>query len=351
MVETVELRDVHHLNVGIIKSPAFSAPPPIVRNIDLVPDTILNAMRGGWNAEWFPPRDITVDKVFDVIVTSEGLVFTSDRKLIAQTVTQHSREECERASEIVMNARSIPEISTSCLLMRKRGDSNYGHWLVEVMPKLALARSQCHISGLAIPLVTGPINDVVSDSLALADRIGTTPRFALDSTHATFFKELVIVSGATEHGCYMSPLVVAEVEGLASGILGSGRKRLFVSRRGALRNLANEDAVEEALRADGFHIIHPGTMALREQIGIFRNAEVIVGVMGAGMTSISFSKMGAKVINLSPATMPDTFFYFLSLHKGHDYREIRGANLSSSPSWDELFHIDVEELREEIASR
>lgn len=352
MVKVTDIRHIHHVNVALVESPQFSAPHPKILNIDLIPQSIHDAMRGAWDPEHFAPRLISIDKVFDVFVTAEGLVFTSDYQIISQTVTQHSLSEQENALTLVKNFAPIAAIDTSCVLMRKRGDNNYGHWLVEVLPKLALARSQCHVSGLAIPSVKGPMQAVISDSLALADKIGTTPRFELESNNVCLFKELILVSGATEHGSYMSPLVISETDKLTAGIEGwSNSQRLFVSRRGQRRNLVNEDLVERELASKGFFVIHPGEMNFLDQIKAFKSAELIVGVMGAGMTNIIFANSGAKVINLSPATMPDTFFYFLSILKGHDYMELRGLNLSDTISWDEPFSIDADDIIAEALGR
>lgn len=348
MVEIVDIRHIHHLNVGIIESPAFEAPPPKVLHGELIPQDIRNAMRGGWDTKLFAPRTISVDKLFDVIVTEEGLVFTSDGRLIAQTITQHSPAEQQRGLNTIQNATAMREISTSCLLMRKRGDHNYGHWLVEIVPRLALARSQCHVSGLAIPALGGHIKSVMQDTIGLCDRIGTTPRFELEKNKAVFFKELIVVWGATQHGSYMSPYVVSEIEDITKNIDGSDVRRVFVSRRGSPRNVADQDAFEDVLKANGFHIVTPGSLSFYDQVRTFKNAEIIVGVMGAGMTNILFAKRGAKIINLSPSTMPDTFFYFISLHKKHNYCEIRGNNISQIKSWDQKFEIDVNDVLDEI---
>lgn len=348
MMEIVGIRHIHHVNVGIIDSPAFESPAPTVRHIDLIPKEVRNAMRGAWDTRLFPAHSISVDKVFDVFVTAEGLVFTKDDKLISETVTQHSPAEIERAFAHLKSLKDIREIETSCLLMRKRGDHNYGHWLIELLPKLAIARMSCHVHGLAIPNINGPIRSIIKDSLALADQKGGTARFEIAADEAVFFKELVIVSGATQHGSYMSPLMIAEINRISKNIAGRKTKRIFVSRRGAPRNLANQDAVERALRGIRFDIVHPGGLSFFEQISTFKDASTVVGVMGAGMTNIAFAQTGARILNLSPATMPDTFFYLISTHKKHDYREVRGRNVSSSNSWDEPFTIDVDELLKEI---
>lgn len=350
MVEIVDIRNIHHLNVGHIESPGFPFPHPRVINIDFIPADIRNAMRGAWDAKYFAPRNISIDKVFDVFVTEEGLVFTQDFRLISQTITQHSALEQERAFNLLKNTTHFREITTSCLLMRKRGDDNYGHWLVEIMPRLGLARLKCHVSGLAIPSVDGAMKSVIHESLNLCDKLKTTPRFELKKNEVVFFKEIILVSGATQHGSYMSPLMISEIDNAIQHIDGVNNEKIFISRRGTARNIANQNEIEETLKECGFSIINPASMNFIDQIRLFKNAKIIIGVMGAGMTNIVFAERGARIINLSPATMPDTFFYFLSIHKGHIYSEIRGKNVVDTKSWDTEFIIDRDDLISEISS-
>lgn len=342
MFEIVDIKHMHHVNAGVVRSPEFHAPRPNIVNIELIPQERFSAMDLSWSRGSFEASDISIDKVFDVYVTAEGLVFSSDGKLISQTITQHSQAEQEAAFQRLSTAQ-IREVTTSCLLMRKRGDANYGHWLVEIIPKLHFARSICHVSGVLIPRVGGRMQEVIHDSLDMAGADAVV-RVEHGNEEVFFFKELIIVWGATHHGVYMSPLVVETVEQIAAPVAGSGQGKVFISRRGALRDLANADDVEKALVEAGFSIVHPGQLNFAEQIAAVRDADIVVGVMGAGMTNMIFGKRGSKVINLTPSAMPDTFFYFISVHKQQTYVELRANTVANSGSWDEKFLIDPADI-------
>ncbi|MCD7108422.1 glycosyltransferase family 61 protein [Rhizobium sp. DKSPLA3] len=324
----------------MIESPAFLAPPPVVSGLDLIPASIHDAMRPGWYSNYHGARSISIDKVFDVHVTAEGLVFNSDGKVISQTITQHAPEEQERALRDIASASDIPVIDTSCLLLRKRGEANYGHWMVEILPKLELARKLTHVSGVTIPDVGSGMNKVISDSLGIVDTIKSTPRFPLKANSVTFFKELIVVSGMTLHGSYMSPLVFEALDRIRDAVEGEAPRKIFVSRAGAPRNIGNEADLHRLVADHGFDILHPGKLDLKEQVRKFKNASCVMGVMGAGMTNIMFAPSTARIINLAPATMPDTFFYFIATLKGQSYEEVRGENVNGGPSWDEAFLVD-----------
>lgn len=337
MVEAVGLRSIHHLNVAKIKSPSFSAKTPDIFFRELIPGSVAAAMEPCWNKKEFEDSYISVDKVFDVFVTAEGLVFTKDLKIIIESITQHSEVEQMEYFQKVSSQSDVAEIHTSCLLLRKRGDDNYGHWLVELLPKLSLARSACEVSGVVLPLLDGAMHTVIRDSI-----IASGPpalQFPVHKKQVHFFKELILVTGATNHGVFMSPLVVQDLERVSSNFHGAGYHKVFVSRKGTRRNLTNADAVEAQLAAQGFLIVRPGEMTFEQQIAAFKDARLVVGVMGAGMTNMVFAQRGARVINIAPAAMPDTFFYLLSVHKQQSYCEIRGENIANPGSWDERFSV------------
>jgi capsular polysaccharide biosynthesis protein len=343
MIDIVNIRSVHHVNVAEIESSAFNAPPPTILRGELIPPDQFKAMNISWNRGQFEKSLISVDKLFDVFVTSEGLVFTQNRELIAESVTQHSVAEQQQALERISILTKIPEVRTSCLLMRKRGDHNYGHWLVEILPKLPIAQSICDISAVAIPFLEGATHSVIVDSLQLITGTRRLETYQLHKDQVFFFKELVLVSGLTNHGVYMSPNSVAALEEMASSVSGEGGRRLFVSRRGAPRNLIEDRRVESELESHGFTILHPGNMTLLQQIAAFKNAEVVVGVIGAGMSNMVFAPKGATVINLTPSSMPDTFFYFLSVHKNQHYTELRIPVVDNS-SWDQGIRVSSQEI-------
>ena len=65
-------------------------------------------------------------------------------------------------------------------------------------------------------------------------------------------------------------------------------ERVFVSRRGA-RSLINEEAVTEFLGAEGFERVYMEDLPIAQQWTMLENAKEIVGIHGAGLSSLGFS--------------------------------------------------------------
>jgi capsular polysaccharide biosynthesis protein len=112
--------------------------------------------------------------------------------------------------------------------------------------------------------------------------------------------------------------------------------------------LHNQEAVETLMRQRGFAVVDPGQMTLAEQISLFKGATTVVGPLGAALTNIAFCPRGSKIVALTSQSFPDTFFWFLSQHRGHDYKEVRGLDASGTPaehqSWNAGFTMSEEDL-------
>ena len=123
-------------------SPEFLTSPPYVVNKEYIPHNIAKAMDKGWSTRVHQRKDINVFHIKDVFVTEEGLVITKNGDIVQQSVTQHSLPDLERALCNIKNKNPV-HIHEKTLLLRKRGDNNYGHWHVEVLPKLWLIDGIC----------------------------------------------------------------------------------------------------------------------------------------------------------------------------------------------------------------
>lgn len=345
-MDTVDIHNLHRVPVADISSPAFQLSPPRVLNPSYIPAHILEAMRPGWFTRAYSSGSVRLTKLFDVYVTLEGLVFTQDKKLVRQSITQHSAEECTQAlAQIVQaeQAQTVRNVSASSLLLRKRGEQNYGHWMVELLPRLWLAEEHLPLCSLVVPRVTGNFARVLRDSVAFSTAF--LPLYHdMGVQDVSFFRELVVVDGLTNHGVYMSPLVFSRTQNMVDRVPGAQTCKLYLTRKNRARTIRNEDSLMAFLQEQGFLCVDPAELTLLEQIRLFKHADCVVGVMGAAMTNIMFCRAGTRIINLAPGNMPDTFFYFIAGLRGLDYYEIRGKLCEDGESWDVPFEIERDHL-------
>ncbi len=96
-----------------------------------------------------------------------------------------------------------------------------------------------------------------------------------------------------------------------------GHRKVFVARRGTTRDLINLSEVERVLKAEGWEVIDPGKLSFREQIETFRQARVVAGVHGAGMSNLLWAPAGTRVIELMPDTFRNGCYEAISRVIGH----------------------------------
>ncbi|WP_448207494.1 glycosyltransferase family 61 protein [Azospirillum sp. sgz302134] len=342
-----------------LPSPAFDARPPAIRHPDLIPEPILQAMRGTWAMGRFAERRVRVLRLRNVWVAKEGLVFDRDGALYRETVTQHSPAEVAAAQDAVLAAiasgagasgMGAPDRDGPVVLCKKRGVGNYGHWMMEMLPKAHLVHTHLPELGarFLVADVPGALRASMGASLAL---LGIDPARAVVVGDAPRrFAELLLVEGLTEHGAYMSPLVMDCVEALARAVGERPARPLFVTRQAmGFRRLVGEDALLLRAQEAGCVPVEPALLPLPDQIALFKGAARVTGVMGAAMTNIAFAAPGTPVALLTPAGMPDTFFWFIATLRGLDYTEIRCAQagpVRGNMPWDTDLILDPADAAE-----
>ncbi|MGW5837773.1 glycosyltransferase family 61 protein [Methylorubrum extorquens] len=322
--------------------PNYNKIPIHITGVNLIPCDVLEACRTGWSLEHKGDSRWSVRSLKNVIVAGEGLVLNEKLSVLNTSITQHTKAEISAAIKEIDNS-SLPYYPDSYLLLKKRGCTNYGHWIIEVLPKLSLLNGTTFFSSLLLPQCDGKMYDVIDNSIKMIS--GDLYRKEYVTSSPVRVRELIVVDGLTQHGIHMSPLALSAARDLRNSATPSHDKRVFVSRQSVhTRKISNFDEVSNLLKDYDFQIVDPSQLSLKDQIDIFAGADIIVGTMGAGMTNIVFSNPSSFVVNLAPSNMPDTFFYLLSCHKQHHYIEMRCKVNSKQGAWDGDIHVNLTEL-------
>lgn len=90
--------------------------------------------------------------------------------------------------------------------------------------------------------------------------------------------------------------------------------------------MTNEADFERALSERGITPIVLSELGLLEKINLFRNAELVIGAHGAGLSHLIFAKPGMRVIEIMPTSLAksvmlgvQTCFTRLSAVYGHHH--------------------------------
>ena len=305
-----------------------STPPvPDIRNGDLMTPVVRAIARDHWGVP-LPDREFGIYQLRDVYVVDEGLIFDGALNLIDSSVFQASEASILAAQRVLVEARTnrtIPTVAGVTLLCGKTGLNNYGHWMMEIAPRVHIASSWILKSGwnVLVPRVYTHMAAVVDETLRRLDvPAARVIKGVGDPIHVD---ELVFMPDFSAHGRFYPPEAISCMDTLARDIESGPHRKVWISRVGDARTLAGEADLCDTLARRGWRIVEPGKLTLPEQIAIAKGARHMAGVIGAGLTNLGFMGSGGLVTGFMPANMPDVFFYHLASMRGLRYREVRAS--------------------------
>jgi capsular polysaccharide biosynthesis protein len=187
----------------------------------------------------------------------------------------------------------------------------FGHWLLEMFPKLLMLRSMApELRGAPIIL---PSTAPAYVHQTVAAVLGDWPVYVYDRFAEHVNVDVLIAPEMFHRGYHFNPRFETAIDdhiawargslgAKARAALGLNPRKLFITRRdvnSSFRRLINTPALEAVATALGFTVIRPETIAWRRQVEMFSYAECIVGEFGSGMHNALFAPHGAKVVCLN----------------------------------------------------
>lgn len=236
------------------------------------------------------------------------------------------------------------------VLLKGAWDSNYGHWLYDVLARLQNLKD-LNLSDKPLLIISprsGDMSKVVYETLKLS---GFNKEDIIEhDVRPRRYESLVVLGRMSRHPLLKSPAATEFLVDMASEITTGTDKRIYLSRNAySRRRLTNEELLRPILEAKGFRIVYPEQLDFREQVSLLKGAEIVAGNMGAAFTSLAFSPMKVKALTLSTPGMPHDFFYDIVCHKKGEYIGIQGTSKESSPGMGSDFEIAEEHLLEGLA--
>ena len=116
-------------------------------------------------------------------------------------------------------------------------------------------------------------------------------------------------------------------------------KKIYIKRQNNKRPIANEDDLILQLKKNKFAIIILENLSESKIVNYFRDAEIVIGMHGAGLTNIIFSE-NIKIIEFLPNYINEEallVFYQLSMIMGFEHHVLTSNFIDSSNK----MHIDI----------
>ncbi len=261
-----------------------------------------------------------------VAVVKDAIVFPGTRLVIAGGQIMHDELAEERAPQyhdklqsigsykdgtIAVDAILLQEKLATAILISSDIDFNYFHFLIEALPKLALAeKAGCPADA---PILIQ--ENLHANILAALDRVANGRRIiqvpvgaGLKVDELWYVSDLSrVLSTAVQsvdvaYDIVVSPVAVRDI----SQRIAPNRsrqpptRRIYLARNSNRRLLHNEAAMIDLLKQKGFEIVDTANMTLPEQIDLFGEAAVMVAPTGASLTNLLWCRPGASALILVP---------------------------------------------------
>jgi hypothetical protein len=220
------------------------------------------------------------------------------------------------------------------LFIGSAGSANYGHWLVDDLPRLKAAQLLTRIDPRPIRVLIhsygAAIDRVRMESIRLV--LGAMTHIDLLAPDTPYrFDEIYYATPVSDHPVQKSPVAIdhAVRETISSALAEDrdpgDRTLLFVTRSSRHgRTLANETEIRQLVEQRGFTTVDTEEMDFGDQVRLFAGAQVVIGEMGAAMTNTVFCRPSTTLIYLAPSGWIEPFYWDLAVVRGQYYRVLFG---------------------------
>ncbi|MCW2496263.1 MAG: hypothetical protein JWQ77_2187 [Jatrophihabitans sp.] len=283
----------------------------------------------------YPPERVETVPAVEVAELPRGRVYGPHHALISgndelvQQLSFYFGTNRPRQHPLFLRPSGPPplEVPGRLGVLATRGDVNYYHYLIDVLPRLAVLAQ--------VPEIEAPERWYATANQRfqreLLDRFGITEERRIDAYANPHVRADVLVVPAPPSMTVINPPWVVPFLRetlLATPIARIPGQGLYLTRGGTANNrqVTNEAEVVEFLAAKGFRSVDPGKLTVAEQIEAFASATCIVGAHGAAFGNLVFASPGSTVIELFPAgaALPD-FWKLSSGVEGLRYRYLCGS--------------------------
>ncbi|SMH34446.1 MULTISPECIES: DUF563 domain-containing protein [Cyanophyceae] len=212
------------------------------------------------------------------------------------------------------------------LLTGGAANNNYFHWLFDTLPriymvKVAIDKLDDHVKYL-IPEDTQPFQRESLEAIGIPSSLRITSKV---HRHVCAIK-IIATTHPHPNIDEVQSWVVKFLRKSFLKLSANSQKvdLIYISRTDSLhvRKLLNEDYFFKLLKPIGFQIYRLSKLTFSEQVSLFSNAKMIVGVHGAGLANLVFSPSQTVVYELFSTCYQPSMYERLSELVGLDYRKI-----------------------------
>jgi len=344
--------------VGTLADESYARSVPRLINAGIVDPADLKHFERLFQQGRQSVRGMRLFEIRDAVILRQGEVVLDGRELIIESVRHSQPAVSAIAAVLEKTAGALAKQFTDNteekhafgLLLNQWSFRNYGHFLLEILPKAAFAQANFDLSQAAL-LVHGDINRATADLYRQSLRRLRLSQPLTPMRARTRVDKLIFATTAGTHGVNKSPYAVRQARELflpaePARHGGTAARRLWI-RRGETyrRRLVNQEELIALATQFGFEPITPEIMPVAQQAALFSEASACIGPIGAGFTNIVFCRPGTVVMTLSPNFGRETFFYDIASIVDAEYSYVFGEAIDPAQRYNSDFSVPLDALR------
>jgi hypothetical protein len=288
----------------------------------------------------------------DVVLDAEHMVLLRNGLKLSDTNYLRPPDAYAALAVFPDRVTEVPDEGGPVCVCTDATPGNYYHWMRHTLPAIA-AFLRAVPANAPARLALPALRPWQEDSLRLigaADvervriepgrqyRLPVAEYFDVTPGRADFARSL------TTRACFrrmVSALPPANATGGA----------IYVSRSDATQRVMRGEArLTAQLEELGVRIVVPGQLTLAEQLRTFRDASLVIGPHGAGMTNILACRPGTRIYELVPAHYRNPCFAALSLQGGLRHLSDAFASDGEGPDFMREWSVDVDHVVRRVAA-
>lgn len=259
-------------------------------------------------------------------------VITQDNQLLADVSFQyhpHRRANPQENRIFKQNYFVAPQKYKGVVFNMLAGGGpilNYGHWLIDVVPRIHLLKKSGWFEKVDWFVVPNYRIDFQKDTLKL---LGVNEDKIIIGTEQLHIQADILISSTAPRGdrSYLMPDWVVDFHRKAYIEQKLDQENypsmIYITRRdGKARKVLNEGELITFLESYGCKCIELSAYNFTEKVNLFYAAKVIISVTGAGLANVMYCNKNATVIEIFPNVLIHTFNYNLAAVAGINYHFI-----------------------------
>jgi hypothetical protein len=276
-----------------------------------------------WLGQYGPETFLSGDSPFPLV---------SGGEVVDEQAPPDEYDQAKIRAEVLRQGAEALFVDRPCLLACSMGEWTWGHWLLDMLPKIVLAESVAPKRfTFAVPgAITEPeLNPryvgSVMDSLAAYD-IDAGRLLRIQPGKLYRFNNLFDIIDIQCNG--MHPEVVAVMQRMVN-VPASPRRKLTAVMRGSgtHRQIVNAGQIDELLtRAEAVRI-DPSRASFADQVRAFRESDTIVGDLGSNIAAVIYARPETGIVTLGPSGWNDYFFIPTFQRAEMYHADVRGVSV------------------------